>query len=525
MLDENLPTFFLKAAAEENIKHHESFYFTQHGSEPEATYALRHLDPAANEAKNIYAAALFDSHNPDVLFAEILAKPGWTQPTLSQEDIRKNGGVPPPPQPIFPTEFAIQLYNPDQQIIIRQVTSKWTGSVFYEFSMPQTSFRTPSASSLDRSQTDPGADASTPKINFVWKKEGRLGKDMTCYLTGKSTDHRKRKKSKEPDIAVAMFTGLKELTIYEPHLYRVEMEDYKGLELVLLLGAAAIRDLFFKDPKEAFHILDTYARKNSGGLRGRKTSSPIVPPTITPPVLTPQPPPRVTVSAAKGAAINGLYNQPTRTNAQRQSLPPLYTASSARPSDPRSQWEMDAETARVKARVQAEERERGRLEEQARRRRQKLEEDEARKTRKLLEAEEKERQRRQAVIDKETERLRRKFGDQSKLLPPPASQQRHSLPLLRGPFQAQSHSLPDHSHAPRPAYQARSVGQGPSLQPLNEHGPTASTMSFFSSASTASDRPEGQRLKSGKKSFWGLRNVSEGQGRSSTLRKKGSSMF
>ena len=54
-------------------------------------------------------------------------------------------------------------------------------------------------------------------------------------MTGKSTDPTGKKKSKEPDIAVALFAGLKEITIYEPNLYRVEMEDYKGLEVVLLL--------------------------------------------------------------------------------------------------------------------------------------------------------------------------------------------------------------------------------------------------------------------------------------------------
>lgn len=517
MLDENLPTFFLKPSTD-GLKHHESFNFTQHGSEPEPTYALHHLDPTSNSAKNTYAAALFDSHNPDILYGEVLARPGWTQPTLSQEEIRRNGGVPPPPQPILPTEFAIQLYNPDQQVMIRQSTSKWTGNVFYEFSMPQTSFRTPSSSTLDRSQNDPAADASTPKINFVWKKEGRLGKDMSCFLTGKSTDPTGKKKSKEPDIAIALFAGMKELTIYETNLYRVEMEDYKGLEVVLLLGAAVIRDLFYTNPKESFHLYNSSARKNSGPFRGRKGSSPVEVPRITPPVVTPQPPPRQASHSSKAAAVNGLYNQPSRNEAQRHSLPPIRTAAnSTRPSDPRAQWEIDAETARLKAQIEAEERERKRQEEMARRRRLKAEEEEARKTKKLLEAEEKERRRRQAEIEKETERLRRKFGDQSNLLPPPPPQQRHSAPLLQTPFQRPSQPA-------GPAYPARPVNHHsntPYLQTPGRQNHAASTQTLMSNGLA---KPEQPKLRTGKKSFWGLRSLSDNQS-PSTLRKKQSSMF
>ncbi|KAF2680944.1 hypothetical protein K458DRAFT_392603 [Lentithecium fluviatile CBS 122367] len=528
MLDEALPTFFLKPAADK-VKHHEAFLFTQNGSEPEAAYALTSVDPASNDARNTYAVALFDSHNPDILYGEVLSQPGWSQSSLSQEEIRKNGGVPPPPQPIFPTEFAIQLYNPDQQILVTQQTTRWSGSVSWEFSMPQTSFRTPSASSLDRSLNDPGADAATPQINFAWRKEGRLGKDMTCYLTGKSTDPtgKKAKKSKEPDIAVALFSGLKEVTIMESNLYRVEVEDYKGLEVVVLLGAAVIRDLFFHNPRESYHIVDPAGRKNSGGVRGRAGSSPLAPANITPPVMTPQPPPQPQrpvqrpLQPVKGAAINGLYNQPqgpaSRNDAKRTSLPPLRTNNQPVPRlDPRTQWEIDAETARLKAQVEAEAREQKRRAEKTRRRQ---EEDEERKTRQFLENEERkrkqeeaERRRRQAEVDRETERLKKQFGDQSKLLPPAQPQQRHSAPLIQGPWQ-RPHASPAPAQSHRP-----SASSGPYLQPLGPQ-PAASQSSFFSNGLP---RPNAQqRMK--KKSFWGLRSSSEAN--TSTLKKKQSSMF
>ena len=534
----------------------------------------------------------------------MLAKPGWSHPTLSQEEIRKNGGVPPPPQPIFPDQFAIQLYNPDTQIIVKEQKAKWSGTQSWEFSIPQVTFRTPSASTLDRTQNDPGADATTPRVNFVWRKEGRYGKDMTCYLTGKSTDlvGKKAKKSKEPDIVVALFTMLKEMTIMEPNLYRIEIEDYKGLEVVLLLSAAVIRDMFINNQREAFHIVDPATRKNSGGILARKASSPLVGPGITPPVMTPQPPPpppytgpseypseKLAQNSAQNAqtfavpAATPVANFANRA-AQRSSLPPLQTQgqhppprrqqfqhqqlqhpnqrpnqplrsqknpeqpqrpqhrTAQRPQeptptlpqqsprlDPRAQWEIDAETARLKAAVEAEARERRKQEEAARKARRKAEAEEERKTlqfleseRKMKEREEKERRRKQAEVDKETERLRKQFGDQSNLLhsqqPRPQQPQRHSAPHIQFQNQKPGPSRPQQRPAQVPAQPAFNAGSY--LQP-GAHRPTASASGFLSNGLP---KPQtGQAPMKAKKSFWGLRSNSETN--AEKLKKKKSSMF
>ncbi|KAH9879732.1 hypothetical protein IAQ61_001551 [Plenodomus lingam] len=588
MLDENLPTFFLKPSADK-LKHHESFYFTQNGSDPEAQYALHHVDPASNAAKNTYAVALFDSHHPDILYGEVLAKPGWSHPTLSQDEIRRNGGLPPPPQPIYPTEFAIQLYNPDLQVLVKQQTSKWSSTVSWEFSIPQITFRMPSNSDLDRVKTDPAADVNTPRIKFAWRKEGRMGKDMTCYMTGKSTDPtgKKAKKSKEPDITVALFSGLREMTIMEPNLYRIEIEDYKGLEVALLLGAAVIRDLFFSDPTEQFHINSSSMRKNSTGLRTRKSSSPHEGPGITPPVMTPQPPPptaytgpsqyppeKAPLQPTSNAALNAQAPPPlysSRNAAKRSSLPPLATNQAGdnlppsqapiqplRPMksqpqhqqtkqglqlDPRAQWEIDAETARLKAEVEAEAHEQKRREEANRKTRRKQEQEEERKTRQFLEQErrqkeqeEKERRRKQAEIDKETERLRKQFGDQSNLLrPSPQPQhQRRSEPLIPSRWQ-EPQRQPTLRPAPLPAHPPRHQNTRPAPVPAqpprvqfqlpfaqapylksNGHRPAASQSSFFNKDSL-------KPVAMAKKSFWGLRAQSETN--AEKLKKKKSSMF
>lgn len=215
-------------------KHNSTFYYSQYGSDYEPAYSLRHPDPELPASKNRYAAALYDAHNPEVLFAEVLLIPEWTQPTLSAEAIRLNGGVPPPPEPILPPEFAIQLYNPDQQINVRQKPGSWNSTPSWEFEMPQQTFRQPSASALDRSQNDPAGSDLTPKIAFKWRKDSKLSKDLACLLSGKSTNpDGSKRKNKEPDITISIFKALKEVTLYEPNLQRVEIEDLVSYGLPL----------------------------------------------------------------------------------------------------------------------------------------------------------------------------------------------------------------------------------------------------------------------------------------------------
>ena len=153
MLDENLPAFFLKPSST-GAKHHRDVHLSQYGSDPSPAYLLQHADPASPSPahKNCYAAALFDAYSPEILYGEVLAKPGWTQPKQQSGQ----NGVPPPPEPIMPTEFAVQLYNPDQQVRVEVKSSTFT-SDSYEFSVPQDVFRAPSASSIDKGQSDPAS--------------------------------------------------------------------------------------------------------------------------------------------------------------------------------------------------------------------------------------------------------------------------------------------------------------------------------------------------------------------------------
>jgi hypothetical protein len=328
---------------------------------------VKHLDPAQHASRNRYAAALYDSYNADVLYAEVLLIPEWTQPTLSAEQIRLNGGVPPPPQAILPSEFAIQLYNPDQQVIVRHRPSKWNQSESWDFELPSQTFRTPSGSALDRSQNDPSVSENTPRVGLRWKKDSKLSKDLVCFQSGKAMNPDGTKnKYKEPDITIAIFRAQKEVTLYEPNLNRVDIEDVKGLEVVLLLGAVVIRDVYFGEMKDVFN------------LDNRRPSQ----------------------SAVSSSQQAGLSQAPISTSGN-----PGVPARDPRvpPTDPRSQWELDAETARLKQQFEAEERQR-----------KKREEAEELRVRLMLEAEERMARERQAQIDAETERLKRIYGDQQR---------------------------------------------------------------------------------------------------------------
>ncbi|KKK16965.1 hypothetical protein P175DRAFT_0553692 [Aspergillus ochraceoroseus IBT 24754] len=352
MLDENLPTFYLKPGQETHLS---TLYLLQHGNEPQPAYSFRYPDPSSPDSKNRYAAALYDPFVPDVVYGEVLIVPAWTQQTLSVEAIRQNGGVAPPPEPIIPSRFTIQLYNPDQQIVVQYKPKTWNTPATWTFEMPQLSFREPTGSTLDRAPIDPAVADLTPKLRFSWRKDSKLSKDLTCLLLGKTSAIPETKtKSKEPDITISIFKALRELTLYEPNLYRVEMEDFKGLEVVLLLGAITIRDVYFSSPKDAFRV-----------------------------------------SRPSSAAASPTSNSPTTIAPVQNTLPaaPIVIDTTNIPPGPQPPLVESPQLPKQNE--------------------QKRKEDE-RRTKKLLEEEQKARRRRQMEIDKETKRLQKIYGDEEK---------------------------------------------------------------------------------------------------------------
>ncbi|CRG84003.1 hypothetical protein PISL3812_01349 [Talaromyces islandicus] len=479
MLDENLPTFYMNPNGKSLSS---NVLFTQHGSEPQPSYTLRRPDPAQAASQNRYAIALYDAYIPDVLFGEVLIVPEWTQPSLSAEAIRQNGGVAPPPEPIMPSEFTIHLYNPDQEIKVRYKPKTWNTQPSWEFEMPQQTFKQPSNSTLDRTQSDPAVSDLTPKLKFVWRKDGSLSKDFACYLSGKSTTPGAKKKNKEPDITIAIFKQLKEFTLYEPNLYRVEMEDFKGLEVVLMLGAVVIRDVFFTPMKDTFNV----SNPSSLAANGRSNT-----------------PPRNNTAAVADLA---RPSRPQVTIPQRETRPVANV-------DPRGNRHPDAENAR---------------------RRQQQAEEEARRTRKLVEAEQKAQRKKEAEINQETERLKRLYGKEDQQSRQQTSNQRSQTPGIVVSSANPAHHA-RYSHYTPPTHNPHQQRPGPYLQAPGKHRPSQSVSSLHPPPqpprpqSTASFFGPGQKpqpapqLKE-KKSFFGFRKSSSDNDQNK-LNKKRSSMF
>lgn len=420
----------------------------------------------------------------------------------------------------------VQLYNPDQQVLVKQHPGSWSSLPYFEFEMPQQTFRKPSTSALDRTQSDPTVSEATPKVVFRWKRDGKFSKDLICNLVGKSTNpDGSKKRNKEPDIPVAFFRSMKEVTVYEPNLSRVDIEDPKGLEVVFLLCAAVIRDVYFGQVKQAFNLSDTSQlaasieapRKRSSTNRGNASY------------------------ASSSASPNLSRREFQPVHARRHSGPPhpdsrpslRVQTSNPRPppTDPRSQWEIDAETARLKKQFEREEQERKRAEAM-----------EIRRVKAMLEAEEKEaRRRKQAEIDKETERLRREQEAEKKRLKhkktkpqSPAPQQyipqpplpprhphppRHSASTVQQPYQQPAPPLQYYQTlGPGPGF-----GFGPDgrsyLQPPVFHGTGPVPISGGPSSGYFAEPV----LKPKRSSFFGLRSVSDAGGQK--LLTKRSSLF
>ncbi|KAK5664296.1 hypothetical protein OQA88_514 [Cercophora sp. LCS_1] len=432
MLDENLPTFRFKPSPDNPLSN--ILYFTQNRADPAAEYIFRRADPSLRESRSKYAVALCDPVNTGVIYGEVLVEPEWSQPTLSAAELRaqqQSGAPPATATATVPDTFTVQLYNPDQSVAVKLVPGGFTKSDSWEFELPVQTFRQPSASELDRQQGVSPADL-VPRIMFRWRKDGRLSKDLTCYMSGTSLGGRK---NKEPDITVAMFKAARDsmMTVYEPNLHRVEVEDRKGLEVVLLLAVEVIKDLYLMPKMDIFNVQGGGPPPTANGGK-RKNSRPI---------------PATTAAAAAAAAIPPPMSGAIKTSAPA-SKPPAQpvqasqnvAASNTSPATAAagaSAAAVEAETRRLQAMVEREERER-----------EKRERAEQKRIKKMLDEEEKERRRREAEVAKETERLRKKYGIEGQEVPP--------LPPRPAPQAQQLPPRPQPQHFPLPP---TSAAQGP----------------------------------------------------------------
>ncbi|KAK4179679.1 hypothetical protein QBC36DRAFT_67508 [Triangularia setosa] len=479
MLDENLPTFRFKPSSDDPLS--TILYFTQNGSEPSPEYLLRRPDPALPASRSKYGVGLCDPYNHNVVYGEVTVEPEWTLPTLSAAEIRaqvQSGAPPAPATAIIPDNFSIQLYDPDQTIAVKMMAGTWNKSDTWEFEIPVQTFKTPTTSELDREQQSSSLAAADliPRIMFRWKKEGKLSKDMACYMSGKNTAG---KKSKEPDITVAMYKGSREsaMTLYQPNLHRVEVEDRKGLELVLLLGAEVIKDLYL-NPKPGLFNVSATSPGPIPNPQKRKNSRPnVAAAAVTP---TPAATPPAAMSGALNNAPPAKSNTMPTTSSKPQQQPspaPATTANNIPPPPTGGPKQAVTFTSTPTASIEAETRRLQELIEREQREREKAERAEQKRIKKMLEEEEKAQRKREVEIAKETERLRKKYGVEGQdlpsdrpSLPPRPSSSMHGSPSVPQqqffpPPPPQQQQQPQWLGAPAPALPPRPVSAGPGSGP------------------------------------------------------------
>ncbi|KAI5840361.1 hypothetical protein BZA05DRAFT_468141 [Tricharina praecox] len=231
-LDENFPTYQFAIPDATNQPTITTVHFTISGAVPQHLYTLtRFLQPA-----NSYSISLTDAPFPDITYGS-LSLP-LLPSTVNPNELQR------------PSSFTLQLYSPDSTVTITQKHTALTRNNFWEFTLPKSSFLPPTQSALDASYRPPVSETLT----FRWRKEGinmLTRSQLKCSLVSGGD---------EPDTVLAMYSGVGdkngkggELVVYESNFRRVEMQDLKGLEMVLLLSSRVVADVWFSGSSAIFN--------------------------------------------------------------------------------------------------------------------------------------------------------------------------------------------------------------------------------------------------------------------------------
>ena len=184
-------------------------------------------------------------------------------------------------------------------------------------------------------------------------------------------------------------------------------------------------------------------------------------------------------------------------------------------ADPRAQWELDAETARLRAQADSEKR----VADRRRREREKADEAERRRLQRMVEDEQREAARKQAAIDAETERLRRLYGAPPSATPmPKRPRQRQEGPYMQSIPQQTMMSLAP----PQPNGRASSSGGRLGSNGLYINPSASASAVVMSGANPGASAPRPTKKKS---SFFGLRSSSDDGEQKKRLAKKSSAMW
>lgn len=170
------------------------------------------------------------------------------------------------PQFRIPSKAVIRLLNPDFDITLTQHTPSGPfATPYWEFALPKLPFHQPTPSLLDQAHPP-----TSELAYFRWKKEGVLSRStLKCTYHPDKIPGSGKRGVDEPDITIALFAnwegsgkdaggpfqGKGELTVFEPNQRRLEIQDWKGLEIALVCTARCLADVWFgKDAKGLFQV-------------------------------------------------------------------------------------------------------------------------------------------------------------------------------------------------------------------------------------------------------------------------------
>jgi hypothetical protein len=278
------------------------------------------------------------------------------------------------PKVLLPAEFTLNLYNPDSSVRVELKHSTLRGN-YWEFSLPKRSFMFPTSSQLDAGYAPPVSE----RMVFRWRKEGGVLSRQQLRCTLVSPGHlpgargkEKKAGATEPDITLCMYSGVGEkngrgeLVVYESNFRRVDIEDLKGLEMILVLGARVVNDIWFCATAISFNTHAISKKKSFS------SSTMLLPP--TPPV-----------SPSNGLLQAGTFPRGHHQQQQFRPTPsPEKQPPPRPPPPPLPRRDAEAERRRIQA-----------------------EQDNIRRM--LVQEEERERERRRERVEAETVQLRREY--------------------------------------------------------------------------------------------------------------------
>ncbi|RPA83104.1 hypothetical protein BJ508DRAFT_413758 [Ascobolus immersus RN42] len=516
-LDETLPIY--RYQPDRNNPLRTTISFSQNSSVPSPRYVKIH----AESTPNAYQFSLHDSTFTDQVFAACSAILEPLHGTLNVDTVRKERrkssfgleDSSSSSQFRIPSKATIRLLNPDFDITLTQHTPSGPfGTPYWEFALPLIPFSQPTPSLLDRSLPQ-----TSELVYFRWKRDSVLSRStLKCTYHPTPLPGSGKKGADEPDITIALFAnwegssketggvfqGKGELTVFEMNQRRLEIQDWKGLEVALVCTARCLADVWFGgNRRELFQVGASPVGTPSGGAttNGAAPTNGYGMPGRTPSYPPPQ---------QQQQAMPGNYYPPEKQRPPAQQQPQRTAHSLPQHQQPSQQFRPASSTPRPQNQRPPKPRQDAAL--------LAAQEREARRLQAQFEAEERAAAAaRQAAVDRETERLRREYEAearrmaelqrqrQQQAVPPrlPSRTQHRPSQSIPGAYPNGGLAVPQQTMTKRRSFLGLNLFGGRSKSDVGTLGAVPEGVQYVPANGGGGRRKEkGNKLAKKKSSFW-----------------------